>query len=112
MSISEDPSDRTARSARNQTVYRGFNDRLNELEWPWGFVTPVRAWSCECANESCDERVDMAAGEYKEVRQREAHFFVVPSDDHFSHDVERLIDQHDRYWVVAAAGGNERRTEA
>jgi hypothetical protein len=104
MPVSDALDDRAARVAQNQKVFDDFTARLKEMHWTWGFVTPVRGWICECANETCVEPVEMAADEYDAVRNDAASFFVAPSDAHFRPELERVIEHADRYWVVEPTG--------
>jgi hypothetical protein len=104
MSGSTDLADREARTAANQMFFREFDDRVDELNRHMDFVVPVGEWFCECANGICVERIQMSAHEYELVRLHGSCFFVAPSDEHFRPDAERVIEHHERYWVVERAG--------
>jgi hypothetical protein len=102
--ISEDPRDRKARAAKNQAAFRELNERLKELSEAFSLGIPVRDWICECAHDTCTERVEMSAAEYEAVRQNGTRFFVAPSDEHLWPDIEHTIERNDRYWVVEKLG--------
>jgi hypothetical protein len=104
MSRSTDPADREARAAANQAFFREFDNRVDGLNRRMDFVVPVGQWFCECANDICLERIQMSAHEYELVRLHGSCFFVAPSDEHFRPDAERVIEHHERYWVVERAG--------
>ena len=40
---------RQARTARNQSLYRLVNERVEELNEPSNALVPVGEWVCECA---------------------------------------------------------------
>jgi hypothetical protein len=103
LSISEDLHDRAARAAMNQTMFREFNERANELNARMGFVAPVE-WICECANDTCVEPIEMSTHEYEAVRQDGGCFLVAPADKHFWPHLERVIRHCDRYWIVERIG--------
>jgi hypothetical protein len=60
-------------------------------------------WICECADESCTERVAMTGEEYAAVRDS-GRFAVAPSGEHVIPAVERIVEMHPRYWVVEKLG--------
>jgi hypothetical protein len=58
------------------------------------------SWTCECAGLDCLERIELTAAEYERIRRHPARFAVAPADHHVFHDVERVVETHERYWVV------------
>ena len=104
MSASDEHRDRETRAAENQTLFRGINERVKELNEAFSFVSPVGEWVCECADDACVERIEMSTAEYEAVRSDGSRFFVVPSDEHVWPDVESVIERTDCYWVVEKAG--------
>jgi len=97
-------SAREERAATNQTLFREINERVKELNNGFSLVLPVGEWICECANDTCTERVAMSASEYESIRNDGARFFVAPSDEHVWPDVERVTVRTARYWVVEKFG--------
>ena len=65
---------------------------------------PDREWICECANDSCVERIEVSANEYELVRRDQARFFVAPSNEHVWPEVEQVIERNDHYWIVEKIG--------
>jgi hypothetical protein len=74
-------------------------------------LLPLGDWICECADDTCIERVEMSAGEYEAIRADAAWFFVAASDEHVWPDVERVIERNDRYWIVEKVGHARRLAE-
>jgi hypothetical protein len=96
----EDLGDRQERAAQNQALFREVNERVNDVNDRFGGFTTVSDWLCECANDSCTKRVELATQEYEQVRSDGARFFVAPGDEHVWPEVERVIERHPNYWVV------------
>ena len=96
--------DRTARAARNQTLFRQVNERIEALNESFGLVLPIGEWVCECANTECTKLIELTVAEYEAVRGEATHFAVHPSDEHVWPDVEWVIERNDRYWVVEKLG--------
>jgi hypothetical protein len=101
MSVAED---RGARAARNQSLFREINERVKQLNEGFSMVLPVGEWICECADDTCVERIELSAAEYESVRVEGTHFLVAPNDKHVFLDVERVTERTDRYWVVEKFG--------
>src|SRR4051794_22336474 len=89
---------RRERAAKNQSLFREVNERIDDLSRP---MTQTR-YICECANESCDEGVLLTREAYEQIRSDSNSFFVVKG--HELPEVEQLIDSSDGYVVVAKLG--------
>jgi SpoU rRNA methylase family enzyme len=103
MAFSE-TSNRDERAAMNQMLFRDVNERVKDLNEGFKLVNPVGAWICECANDTCSERVEMSVNEYEKIRSEGTRFFVAPSDEHVWPDVELVTDRTVRYWIVEKVG--------
>jgi hypothetical protein len=101
---SEDRRDRETRAVMNQSLFREINERVRDLNEGFSMVLPVGEWICECANDTCTERIEMSPEEYEAIRQDGARFFVAPSNEHILADSQRITERHDRYWVVEKTG--------
>jgi hypothetical protein len=103
---------RQRRAAENQPLFRDINERIRDGSRDFRGVTVNDGWLCEWANETCFEHLHLAAEEYDCVRANDVRFIVAPNEAHVFADVERIVDQHERYWVVekieAAAQAAER----
>src|SRR3954467_3559596 len=100
MSQQEDVRERQKRAAKNQSLFREVNERVKDVNDHWKGFTSLGEWLCECANETCTERIEMSGDEYEKIREQGACFFVAPSDDHVWPDVERVVERRDAYWIV------------
>ena len=96
--------DRGSRAARNQSLFREINERVRDLNEGFSMVLPVGEWICECANDTCTERIEMSPEAYEAIRQDGARFFVAPSDEHILADSQRITERHERFWVVEKTG--------
>ncbi len=61
-------------------------------------------WVCECADETCTERIELTPQQYETLRENPTHFVVAPSTEHVVADAERVVEQHERYWIVSKVG--------
>jgi hypothetical protein len=104
MTTVEEHEHRQARAARNQSLFREINERIEDLNDAFSDLTQTGEWVCECANETCIERVEMSAAEYEAIRAQPRCFFVAPGDEHVWPDVETVVDRRARYWTVEKFG--------
>ena len=89
---------RRERAAKNESVFREVNERVNELAEPASF----HLFACECEDRSCAEAVVMTAQEYEEVRASSNSFLVLPG--HEEPLVDELTETNDRFFVVRKVG--------
>ena len=90
------------RKVRNEIQLRKLNERIEEDRI--GLQPTLVDWICECADEVCGSPVRMSLAEYEAVRADATHFFVMPSDEHVSADIEDVVRREPGYWVVAKRG--------
>lgn len=97
-----DPNGETweIRAARNQSMFRAVNERLNGEPSPATDETLVIA--CECADPDCTETLEISASEYERLREHPNRFAV--RDDHVYPDVEDVVDSSRGFSVVAKRG--------
>jgi hypothetical protein len=86
------------RAAKNQSLFREVNERIEELVHSTTFIEFV----CECANESCNELMPLMREEYEQIRASSNRFFVIPG--HEVRVVEEILEANDRYCLVAKLG--------
>jgi hypothetical protein len=101
MSVAEDLG---SRAAKKQSLFREINERVKQLNEGFSMVLPVGEWICECADDTCVERIELSAAEYEAVRNDGTHFLVAPGDEHVFLDVELVTERNDRYWIVEKFG--------
>ena len=98
------PSDEAdaVRRARNEILLRKLNERIEDHHLR---VRPkVATWVCECADENCAQPIRMSIAEYEAVRVEPTHFFIAPTEEHLSSDIEYVVRREPQYWVVAKVG--------
>ena len=92
---------RQRRAAKNQSLFREVNERIN------GTVRTFTATSveyvCECSREECTDLLPLTVEEYESIRANPTHFIVKPG--HVDEAVERVVGgEADRYEVVEKFG--------
>jgi len=86
------------RAAKNQSLFREVNERIEELSRSGQLATFI----CECADDACDASLPLTLEEYEQIRSRSNSFFVLPGHD--LPEVEEITGANDRYVVVAKVG--------
>jgi hypothetical protein len=88
-------------AARNEEVFRIINERIDEGAKHHGVEQPL-PFHCECADNACVEKIDLAPTEYDRVASHFARFVVIPG--HEEPTVELVVEQHASYLVVEKTG--------
>jgi hypothetical protein len=88
------------RAAKNQSLFRDVNERIDDLSEK--FDATMLSFVCECAFKKCVERLEMTHGEYEVLRRVSTHFAV--KSGHEIEAVEEIVDYTDRYVVVEKLG--------
>jgi hypothetical protein len=98
-------SSREERVAQNESTSREINERLEEAHdhSPGGYIRMV----CECGLETCDRVIAITTAEYEQIRSDPRHFAV--ARDHVLPDMERVVDETDRFTVVEKREGTPAR---
>ena len=104
METQQGDATQAARAARNQSLYREVNERVEEINKAFDSILPLGDWICECAKENCSERLLLTHEEYESLRADGTRFAVLPHDDHVFPEVESVVERHERYWVVEKSG--------
>ncbi len=106
-------SDAEQRSSRAERVFRRANARLADTyrEFsPAGLTADGHApFICECSDPRCTRIVQLTLEEYADVRADPRHYVVVPG--HVVRDFERVVEENDRYAVLAQDGAATRSAE-
>jgi hypothetical protein len=87
-----------------QSMFRDVNERVNAMRRSRAVWVPSAEWVCECAEETCSERLLMTPEEYEELRSNPTRFAVAPDDVHVFPEAERIVEKRERYWVVEKVG--------
>jgi hypothetical protein len=94
---------REDRIARNEVLYRELNERVHVVEEELSAEGVVEQeqlgeYFCECGLDDCTEKILMTQTEYETLRSSPFRFAVVP--EHLVADVERVVDQNERFTTV------------
>jgi hypothetical protein len=91
------------RAAQKQSLYREVNEKITDLNSVFGHVASIDgSWVCECADPTCTETVQLTFPEYEALRSHPNRFAVRPG--HVFHEVERVVEEHERYVIVEKLG--------
>jgi SpoU rRNA methylase family enzyme len=89
---------RQVRAAKNQSLFREVNERIEELRPDEMLID----FACECSDTDCTASLTLSIEEYESVRRFPTHFLVMPG--HELDEVERVAEQNERYAVVEKFG--------
>ena len=93
-----------ARLARNEVMFRAINDRIRELAGRFEQTgIDTLSFICECADETCVERMELTVRQYDDVRAIPARFVVVPGHE-ATPLVERVVYRSDDFVIVRKVG--------
>jgi hypothetical protein len=93
-----------ARLARNEVMFRAINERIRELAARFNNLAEEElAFICECADETCVERVSLKTSQYDDVRAIPARFIVAPGHE-VTPLVERVIFRSSGFVIVRKVG--------
>ena len=95
--------DRKGDEHERRALFRDVNEGVSEVNKTHDLRLALD-WVCECASMDCMEPVRLTIAEYEAVRAEPTHFFVVPSEEHLSPAVERVVERRERYWVLEKIG--------
>jgi hypothetical protein len=95
---------RTERIGRNEDLFRKVNDQIEGVNEAFGTITGTMSVLCECGKLECIEQIDLTVDAYRELRTDPTRFAVKPG--HELPDVERVVERHERYFVVEKAEGD------
>jgi hypothetical protein len=89
------------RIARNETLFREVNERIEAGQWPTRRDEPV-AFRCECGSLACNSLVELTLPAYEHVRASATHFVLVSG--HELPAIERVLERSATYVVVEKVG--------
>jgi hypothetical protein len=85
-------------------MFRAINERIRELAERFEHVAGEQlAFVCECADETCVERVKLTPVQYDDVRAIPARFVVVPGHE-ATPLVERVVFRSSGFVIVRKIG--------
>jgi len=93
-----------ARLARNEVLFRAINERIRELVNRFEHLGEENIdFVCECADETCVERVPLTSSQYDDVRAIPVRFVVAPGHE-ATPLVERVIFRGPGFAIVRKIG--------
>jgi hypothetical protein len=81
----------------SRSVSRSINDRIRELDQPWG---GTYTFLCECEDAGCTSVMHLTEREFDDLRALEGHFATIPGHE-TSGGTGRVVARIDRYVVSA-----------
>jgi len=96
------PDPRASRAAKNESLFRDVNERVKEMNERVNPALPLDEWLCECADDSCTDRIELTQHDYGRVREDGKRFVVAPG--HVFTGIEEVVERHERYWIVEKVG--------
>jgi AraC-like DNA-binding protein len=93
--------EREHRLTQNEALFREVNERLENVAHRLGPNVPYE-FLCECANADCTYRLSLPLSVYERVRADAKQFVVLP--DHYTPEIENLVEEEETYWVVRKTG--------
>jgi hypothetical protein len=96
------------RAARNEEIFRGVNDRIDEGAERHRVEAPL-PFHCECGRASCVETIDIRPPDYERIVSDRFRFVLIPG--HEEAEIERIVERHDDFVVVEKIGEARRQIE-
>jgi len=93
--------DRKQRIEENEKLFREVNERVAQMQASFQ-SGPDPEWVCECGDETCFDKVAIPLTEYRDIREHDNWFFIVPG--HEIPDVERVVAERGSYDIVEKGG--------
>jgi hypothetical protein len=94
-------SESLERLARNQSLFREINERIETIAGDNGAVQ----FLCECSDTDCADTIELDVSEYERFRSNATWFLIKP--DHDLPQIERVISRNGGYVVVEKLIGVE-----
>src|SRR5438552_979013 len=90
------------RAAANEALFRSVNEQVRQLAGRhYGQLEPT-SFLCECADESCTERIQVPLEIYEAVRANPRYFLV--ASGHEDPDREKVVDDGAGFAIVEKEG--------
>ena len=70
------------RAAKNQSLFRDVNKRVNDINKALDLWVTLSDWFCECPTDKCTTRIALTPQQYEAARANPTHFIVAPNRDH------------------------------
>ncbi|MGI9113161.1 MAG: hypothetical protein ACR2GT_13365 [Gaiellaceae bacterium] len=90
------------RLARNETLFRELNERINEVAGTLGADDHRYEFVCECSDSHCTERLVLDRREYEYVRSDGTRFVL--AHGHVTAEIEHVVERSDDHLVIEKDG--------
>jgi hypothetical protein len=67
------------RAAKNQSLFRDVNKRVNDINKAHDLWVTLSDWFCECPVYKCTTRIALTPQQYEAVRAHPTHFIITPA---------------------------------
>src|ERR1043166_6532962 len=94
--------EREQRLARNETLFRSVNERMEEAAASGGVDQHKFEFLCECSNADCNLLLPMTVSEYEAIRKNPTLFIVAPGLE--LPEIGTVTLQRSAYQVVTKRG--------
>jgi len=89
------------RAARNEEVFRGVNERIEEGAEQHA-VSGTLPFHCECGSASCLETIEITSERYAAIIRERYRFVVLPG--HEEPEIETVVETESTFLVVEKIG--------
>ena len=87
---------------QNEALFRQVNERIEDVGTALTPDDVPMEFLCECDDPDCVEKVSATRAEYEAIRAVATQFVVLPG--HEDPDIERVVQQTERFLVVEKEG--------
>lgn len=94
--------DHEERLARNESLFRELNERINDVAGALGGDDHGYEFVCECSDSHCTERLTLTRAEYEHVRADGTRFVLARG--HATPEVEHVVEHEDDHLVIEKIG--------
>lgn len=91
-------SDREARAAQNELVFRTVNEQIVEMTDRFREQLDEIDIVCECADTSCVGTIRIDSDVFAKIERADGRFLVLPG--HEDETVEQVVERGEKYFVV------------
>jgi hypothetical protein len=95
-------AERELRAAQNQMLFRSVNDRIREIGELHGGSPPALEFACECADDTCIEKIRLSLLQFLAVESEPNRFIVLRG--HEIPEVEDVVAERDGFLIVSKRG--------
>jgi hypothetical protein len=95
-------TERELRAAQHQMLFRSVNDRILELGKKLGGSSPELDFACECADDSCVEKIRLSPQRFLAIESEANRFIVLRG--HEDPEVEDIVAERDGFLIVSKRG--------